>query len=101
MSLNRLERLRKAEARSTIWDGGAAAAAFALALVCGDNPSEPSSAWRCDVTLTLVPATFGGLSSPSVTERGSGSGATEEAALQQALNTACGQLNLDSATAAL
>ena len=54
------------------------AAGLALAAgfpACSDSPTSPSSAgWRCDVTLTLVPSTFGSLQSPSGTGSGTGDG---------------------------
>ena len=68
---------------------------------CGGGPSSPSAAWTCDVTLTLVPSTFGSLSSPSGVGRGTGTGSTRDEAQSSAYGQACGQLNLDSATAAL
>ena len=67
---------------------------------CGLSPSSPSTAWTCDVTLNLVPSTFGSLSSPSGSGSGSGTGSTEAEALSGAYAQACAQLNLDSSTEA-
>lgn len=65
---------------------------------CDGGPSSPSVS--CEVTLTLVPSRFNNLSSPTGTGRGTGTGTTRDEAMQAALAQACGQLNLDSATAA-
>lgn len=67
---------------------------------CDGSPSSPSAAWTCDVTLNLVPSTFGSRSSPSGSGSGSGTGATRDEALSGAYAQACAQLNLDSATEA-
>ena len=73
--------------------------AFAIA-GCDGSPSSPSGGWSCDVTLTLVSSTVGSATSPSGSGRGSGSGATRDQALSSAYAEACGQLDLDTATAA-
>ena len=68
-----------------------------FAYACGkDDPTGPtgSSSWQCNVTLTLNPATFGDISSPSGTGTGRGTGATQDQALSAALKEACSQLNL-------
>ena len=71
---------------------------LALFAVVACESTVASEAWNCSVTLTLVPATFRSMSSPSGSEMGTG-GSREEA-LQEALATACAQLNLNSATLA-
>ena len=57
--------------------------------------------WVCEVTLTLVPSTFGSNSSPSGSGRGTGQGSTRQEALDAAYRTACSQLPLDGATQAV
>ena len=67
-----------------------------FAYACGRDNGAGSSSYQCEVTLTLVPARIGDLSSPSGTGRGTGTGATQQEALTAALKTACSQLNLSS-----
>lgn len=72
-----------------------------FAYACGKDNASGSSSWSCDITLTLVPSTIGGISSPTGSGTGNGTGATQEEALRAALKTACSQLNLDSDTRSL
>ena len=71
---------------------------FALyfAYACGKDNGTGSSSYQCEVTLTLVPARIGDLSSPSGRGRGTGTGATQQEALTAAYRAACSQLNLSS-----
>ena len=75
-------------------------ALFAVWAVVACESMAASEAWTCSVTLTLVPSTFGSMSSPSGSGSGTGTGASREEALGQALATACAQLNLDASTLA-
>ena len=72
-----------------------------LALVAcgGGDLGDPSAgAWECTVSLTLEPATFGDLSSPSGSGTGTGQGASRESALSAAYGQACAQLPISGAT---
>ncbi len=71
---------------------------FALffAFACGKDNGTGLSSFQCEVTLTLVPSRLGSLSSPSGTGRGTGSGATQQEALNAAYRAACAQLDLSS-----
>ncbi|MDE2773490.1 MAG: hypothetical protein OXI46_07270 [Gemmatimonadota bacterium] len=73
---------------------------FALCAVVACESMTASEAWTCGVMLTLVPSTFGSMSSPSGSGSGTGTGASEQEALQEALATACAQLSLDGSTLA-
>lgn len=75
-------------------------ALFTLFAIVACESMVAGEAWMCDVTLTLVPSTFGSMSSPSGSGSGTGTGGSREEALQEALATACAQLNLGSATLA-
>lgn len=75
--------------------------AACLATACGGDSGAGAVMWTCEVTLTLVPATLGTVSSPTGSGRGTGTGATRDEALQQAYSVACSQLDLDSETANL
>ncbi len=73
---------------------------FALSAAVACESIVASEAWMCSVTLTLVPSTFGSMSSPSGSGSGTGSGESREEALREALATACAQLNLGASTLA-
>jgi len=75
-------------------------ALLALCAVVACETMMGSEAWMCSVTLTLVPSTFGSMSSPSGSGNGTGTGASREEALREALAAACAQLNLDGSTLA-
>jgi len=75
-------------------------ALLALCAAVACESITASEAWMCSVTLTLVPSTFGSMSSPSGSGNGTGTGESREEALREALAAACAQLNLDSATLA-
>ncbi|MCY3603568.1 MAG: hypothetical protein OXH12_10875 [Chloroflexi bacterium] len=75
-------------------------ALLALCAVVACETMVGSEAWMCSVTLTLVPSTFGSMSSPSGSGNGTGAGASREEALREALAAACAQLNLDGSTLA-
>jgi len=75
-------------------------ALLALCAAVACESITASEAWMCSVTLTLVPSTFGSMSSPSGSGNGTGTGESREDALREALAAACAQLNLDSATLA-
>lgn len=75
-------------------------ALLALCAAVACESITASEAWMCSVTLTLVPSTFGSMSSPSGSGNGTGTGESREDALREALTAACAQLNLDSATLA-
>ena len=82
---------------------GAGLLILSYTLACGNGNDGPtgSDSWNCSVTLTLVPSSIGGVSSPSGSGSGSGTGGSRDEALGAALKTACAQLNLDSDTRSL
>ena len=73
---------------------------LALCAVAACDSITGGETWMCTVTLTLVPSTFGSMSSPSGSGSGTGTGASRAEAEGEALAAACAQLNLDSATLA-
>lgn len=73
-------------------------ALLALCAAVACESMTASEQWMCSVMLTLVPSTVGSMSSPSGSGRGTGTGASRDEALQEALATACAQLNLDGPT---
>ena len=70
------------------------------AVVACESMAASEAGWMCSVTLTLVPSTFGSMSSPSGSGSGTGTGASREEALGEALAAVCAQLNLDASTLA-
>ena len=72
-----------------------------VALGCSacDPDLASSETYECTVTLTLNPASFGNLSSPSGTGTGSGTADSEQAALSAAYRDACAQLPLSDSEA--
>ena len=80
---------------------GLLAGVVALALsACAPDPAASSSlTYECTVTLTLNPASFGDLSSPSGSATGTGTADSEQAALSAAYRDACSQLPLSDSEA--
>lgn len=72
---------------------------LAASLIACENETSGISgldSYTCDVTLTLAPSSFNGLSSPEGSGRGSGKGTSQQEALLSALAVACTQLPLSS-----